>query len=679
MQHIEPINFEPPEPQAPLTKKRVPLTKISLIFFLILLTIIAWFVFSAKSIRINVEPEQANITVNTPFKLILADRILLRQNKHTIEITAEGYYPLIDTLQVSKEPSQEFSYALKPLPGHLQIDLGEVTTAKITLDDTERGSAPTTLNSIEAGTHSLLIEAERYFSHKQEIEIEGRDVTQALTLTLTPAWAAIDFASSPDGAEIIINEMTIANTPATLELLEGKHEIRIKKSGFKAWQKTINVIASEAMAFTDINLKPADATLIILSTPLGASVTVNGNYRGQTPLELAVTPGKTASVHLRKQGYKVKKSTTKVQSGETKQLNLTMSPELVEVKFNIQPADATVYINGQLAKLTENTLSLPTTKQIIDVRKKGYVDHRTNLTPHSGAAQRVNVKLKTLQQQKIENIKPVITSTAGQELKLFYPYAFTMGASRREPGRRANETIQDVKLERPFYLSLHEVSNEQFHLFKSGHSSGTIQSYSLNTAKQPVTNISWDDAALYCNWLSKKESLQPFYQASGGRITGFNAAADGYRLPSEAEWAWAARTVNNKELLKLPWGGATLPPSKQSGNYADSSTADFLGKTINNYNDGFAVSAPIGSFPANHKGLFDMGGNASEWVHDYYSARSSITEILTDPLGPTQGEFHVIRGASWAHGTITELRLSYRDYTDKPRDDIGFRIARYLE
>jgi formylglycine-generating enzyme required for sulfatase activity len=75
-----------------------------------------------------------------------------------------------------------------------------------------------------------------------------------------------------------------------------------------------------------------------------------------------------------------------------------------------------------------------------------------------------------------------------------------------------------------------------------------------------------------------------------------------------------------------------------------------------------------------------MGGNVAEWVHDFYDAAISMAggaEI--DPLGPEAGEFHVIKGASWAHGTITEMRLSYRDYAAEAREDVGFRLARYLE
>ena len=123
-----------------------------------------------------------------------------------------------------------------------------------------------------------------------------------------------------------------------------------------------------------------------------------------------------------------------------------------------------------------------------------------------------------------------------------------------------------------------------------------------------------------------------------------------------------------------------MPPPDKSGNFADNSTSGFLGKVLNGYNDGYLASAPVGSFAANSKGLFDMGGNVAEWIHDYYDIQlGSRGKAELDPLGPETGKFHVIRGSSWAHGTLTELRLSYRDYNAKERDDVGFRIARYLE
>lgn len=679
MQHIEPINFEPPKPHKRIpTQSRSILPKLIILFLCVFLIFITWFLFTSKSIHLIIEPNNATVTINTPFKLALADRYLLRKKSYDIEVRAQGYHVLKDVLIVDDKQNQEFSYTLEPLPGHLNVNATNVNEAKVFLNGIEQGLVPMKINDLKAGKHQLDIVAERHFPYEQTIEIEGKDITQDLNIELIPAWAEVNFVSTPETADIIIDDEKLSSTPATLELLQGKHTVRIKKSGFKDWQKTIDVIASEPLAFTDIKLNPADATLFIESDPAGANVTIDGDYAGKTPLEVAITPGKKSSVRLYKQGFVSKTSKVDIAAGQSERLNIKMSPELVDVMFNLKPTDAKLYIDNKIVPLSGTTLALSTTQHSITVRKEGYVDYKTIITPIEGVPQQVNVTLKSLKQQKLENIKQLITTDAGQGLKLFNPYKFTMGASRREPGRRANESIQTVELKRPFYLGINEVTNDEFRLYKADHNSGSLQGHSMDNGKQPVVNISWEEAALYCNWLSQKESLQPFYKSNKNKVSGINANAGGYRLPTEAEWEWAARSINASEALKFPWGDK-MPPSKKSGNYADTNAAGFLGNTINNYNDGFAVSAPVGSFAPNHNGLYDMGGNVAEWVHDYYSVQANNNKIAVDPLGPVKGEFHVVRGASWAHGTITELRLSYRDYTDKPREDVGFRIARYLE
>jgi formylglycine-generating enzyme required for sulfatase activity len=95
------------------------------------------------------------------------------------------------------------------------------------------------------------------------------------------------------------------------------------------------------------------------------------------------------------------------------------------------------------------------------------------------------------------------------------------------------------------------------------------------------------------------------------------------------------------------------------------------------YNDNYIVSAPVKTFPADSRGIYDLAGNVAEWVHDYYEIPSA--ERITNPLGPESGEYHVIRGSSWMHGTITDLRLTFRDYGSDGRPDMGFRIARFAE
>ena len=141
--------------------------------------------------------------------------------------------------------------------------------------------------------------------------------------------------------------------------------------------------------------------------------------------------------------------------------------------------------------------------------------------------------------------------------------------------------------------------------------------------------------------------------------------SDGYRLPTEAEWVWLSRYAGQSKPLKYPWG-QSFPVVANSGNYARG--------------DKYGVTAPVAMFKANRLGLYDIGGNVSEWVNDYYSVIiNSGKTIDKNPLGPITGKHHVIRGSSWRHSSITELRLSYRDYAQNKRSDLGFRVARYAD
>jgi formylglycine-generating enzyme required for sulfatase activity len=254
-----------------------------------------------------------------------------------------------------------------------------------------------------------------------------------------------------------------------------------------------------------------------------------------------------------------------------------------------------------------------------------------------------------------------------------------MGASRREAGRRANESPRLVQLTRPFYLAEKEVTNADFRRFRAAHDSGRAEGMSLNADAQPVVNVSWDDAARYCNWLSKQDGLPPAYREHNGRMSPVTPMSRGYRMPTEAEWAYVARKLGRQDAARYPWTGK-YPPVQSVGNFADASIADTLANTVPDYNDGHRVAAPVGSYSAQSGGFYDLGGNVAEWTNDYYAVYPGMAETLvTDPVGPASGGHHVVRGSGWRHGGIAELRLSYRDYSREPRPDLGFRVARYAE
>jgi formylglycine-generating enzyme required for sulfatase activity len=235
-----------------------------------------------------------------------------------------------------------------------------------------------------------------------------------------------------------------------------------------------------------------------------------------------------------------------------------------------------------------------------------------------------------------------------------------------------------VQFKRPFYVGVNEVTNGQFRKFKSEHRSGIVGQHTLDLDNQPVVGVTWQEAALFCNWLSQQEGLPPAYENKNGKLTPVQPLTTGYRLPTDAEWEWVSRYEGGGKFRRYPWGDS-LPVAARSGNYADATARLIIQDVIPDYDDGFAAAAPAGKFAANPLGLFDLGGNVAEWVHDYYTVSGDSSSVAVDPAGPADGKQHVIRGSSWKQSGVTDLRLSARDFSDSQRNDVGFRIARYAE
>lgn len=175
----------------------------------------------------------------------------------------------------------------------------------------------------------------------------------------------------------------------------------------------------------------------------------------------------------------------------------------------------------------------------------------------------------------------------------------------------------------------------------------------------PINGITWEEAIAYCNWLSKKEKLQPVYSKQGPNYV-CNFKANGYRLPTEAEWEFAAK------------GGVKSKGYKFSGGNDANEVA---------WHKAISKNSPhtVGTKLPNELGLYDMSGNVWEWCWDWYNKDYYKIEKGDNPKGPEMGERKCVRGGSW-DSQVNYLRPANRISTppNKTHEFYGFRVARTI-
>ena len=226
--------------------------------------------------------------------------------------------------------------------------------------------------------------------------------------------------------------------------------------------------------------------------------------------------------------------------------------------------------------------------------------------------------------------------------------SFVMGSPTDEPGRNSNETEHTVTLTNGFYMSETEVTEE---LWDQVMGSGS------STSQYPKASVSWDNIMVFCNTMSEQEGLTPVYTIHGTNgNTAWNQDADGYRLPTEAEWEYAVRagTSTSTHISESP---------------SDSELAKYAWFIFNSESN----VHPVGEKLPNPWGLYDMYGNEAEWVFDAYSDSYS-GENQTDPTGPTSGEERAVRGGGW-YNLWDSLRSANRQKKHFLENGNGFRLV----
>lgn len=282
---------------------------------------------------------------------------------------------------------------------------------------------------------------------------------------------------------------------------------------------------------------------------------------------------------------------------------------------------------------------------------------------------------QTPPEQSQQPTPPPSSSQQGQEEQPQIPEnfilveggTFSMGSPDSEAWRSDDETQHTVTVS-DFYMSAFEVTQAEYQAVIGSNPSA------FSGDDLPVETVSWLDAIAYCNARSELEGLDPAYTVEGQTVT-WNRSANGYRLPTEAEWEYACRAGT-----ETPFNTETSISAEESnywGHYPYLIEDNYFNQSNLETRPGVyrETTVEVGSFQPNAWGFYDMHGNVGEWVWDYYGDYPA--EAQTDPAGPESGVLRVNRGGGW-NDFAKNLRSAYR--ATLPQDsavfNVGFRLVR---
>ena len=656
----------------------------------------SFYFFTAKAVKIDVfdDLNGESIAQDSDIKidgglfpsLKIGGRYLLRSGEYKISIQNEGYVSMSnETLIIDENESQDRMFDLSRLPGKIVFTTNPGVDFDLYVDDSEISKA-TPETFVSAGNRKIELRFDRYFPIEKEIFVNGKGEIQEYSFDLEPSWADVSISTEPVDVGIFNGNERLGNTPSTIQLIQGKNTLSLRKSGYKDYEIQLDIVAQDSVSLESLILSRLDVPLEIISEPEGASININDEYRGLTPMEIMLEPLVEHKILISKPGYKdinnqlrldtIESLSSKGKNSEV--LDYFLEEILGQVSF-VGTDGAKVYRSDDLIGVIPFNIEMISEEQILKVKKDGLVTQEIKMTPNPNYPQKIEVKLLNEEQTVLAAIPKTLRTSQSQEMKLILPGSFVMGTPRRSQGRLSNENERLVEITKPFYIGTKEVTNNEFRAFKPKHTSGAEMFRELSNGMHPTVMVTWSDAAAYCNWLSEKESLVPAYENIDGQYKLKQPITNGYRLPTEAEWEWVSRYNGGAGEQRYPWGDS-MPPIEESGNYADESTESLLTNVLKDYWDGYPVTAPSGRFYPNKIGIYDLGGNVAEWVSDYYAVPTRQLRLVEkDPSGPADGTARVIKGSSWRDSSLTKLRFAYRDYGTQGRLDVGFRIARYTD
>ncbi len=593
--------------------------------------------------------------------------LFLSPSERVVEVFKTGYKPLKIILSEHSINLQSGKVCQLEITGEKQYEqipviiTANVENIKIYIDGEYKGSER--IHQLAEGKHEVRVEKEGYKTETRTIDVNRDNADFNFNLVeIEPVLFTIK--SIPKDAVIFINGLEAGKTDKSIFRLPGRYSIKLIKTGFSDYKGELTISDTGKNEFV-YTLEKNSVTLTLNITPKDSKLLIDNEvYSNRKIIELA--PG-IHKIEISKPAYKDLSEIINLEKGKPITKNYILEAITGKLQFTIQPLEAECKLlhNGKVkeswigAKYFSKLLigeyilecSYPEHEKFVKTIK---ITENESVTEDIVLEKSTTAELNTTSQPG----SPSLDQSALPKMVFVKGGSFYMG---RQTGLRNEKPLHKVTLH-DFFIGKYEVTVEEFETFinatgyltdaeKRGRSwirdsKGLKEKKGVtwkNDAKgklisrseynHPVIHVSWNDAKAYCEW-------------AGGR------------LPTEAEWEYAAKGGNKSENFKYS-GSNDL---SEVGWYKE-----------NNGNKTY----PIGQKLPNELGIYDMSGNVNEWCNDWYDEDYYSVSLGYSPKGPAISATRVIRGGSWGKGE-RPCRVTSRYHLGPKFSNlhVGFRLAK---
>jgi formylglycine-generating enzyme required for sulfatase activity/serine/threonine protein kinase len=630
----------------------------------------------SPQLKIRVSPPQARVEFEGHQESFMTSggvlELSLLPGDYRVSVSAPQYQAVTQPVKIAADNAssvQELNFELEPT--WTQIEIRSEPGASISLIDAreieiELGVADQTgvfrlERGIFTGTYQL-VGRKKGFASKILEEQDLAKLVQ-IDLALKPLPASLTVETNPAGARILVNQVEVGFSPVRLDAVApGEPYLVVAElEDFRRIGRRFEARPGQDIVVDFGDLAPRSAELQLDAEFAGVGeqetramleetlVVIGDQSIPYGSPELKIVPEGAYSVQLKHPQYESKRIDVVLKDRDVKKLRFVLRPIPGQVRLQIpEGLDPTIRLNGQVVQVEGGVVTVPTKVPVeFELRMRNYLTMVRDFHLDSG-------------EQVVWNVSPVpipgpskgdawTVPYLGFKFAWVPPGRFTMGSAMREQGRLPNEGPEtEVSFTAGFWAGVFEVTQAEFSLLMNRNPA------QFAGPEKPVDSVTWEDAEAFCR------ALTAFERSADRLPEGYV-----YRLPTEAEWEYAARA-------------GTVTPF-HFGDQADATSGNFRGVYPRDLEDGQRITDSygtenVGGYSANAFGLYDVHGNVSEWTLDVYNGRLP-GGALSDPMPRTGGKRFAVRGGSWEDFAVrvrSGVRQDVREDTES--NAIGFRV-----